>query len=791
MPPTTPSADDQQIDYYGEDASKLAKQCIDDCATDTSRIQRHKSDWLNLLMDRGGEDNHWVTWDQVSDAWVRIPYEGDYGLPPEVPRACTNIFANKVDGIAGILNQSEPAQEWRPGSDDDDDLATAQVCGDIIPVLLDEIGYPELKPVMNKAVTLLDKVAILVHYDPDPKHGEALVQAFRCTGCGKMSLPMDVEEADETCPHCQASADPVCPGCGEPVPDGETCDTCGLEGQGGMEAAVDSQFNPIGVNYPVGKLVGEMLTSFEFSLPPYAKSPHVEDNPYFVAHQRYSEAEFLSTWGQEFKNLITKSSAGSRQNTSQQYADALRSLNSPHTIGNAGRVQGPLVQRVWHDPIETDEFHFPDGLYVALCGDTIIDAGPLPVHDDQGKAIKPAISRTFRRQVGTASGKPPADDLVPLQRMRNLWETVLAMRGLRYAMPTTWVPTTVTIETPSTGMPQGERYYRSHDGQKPTVEQVDAGSQAVYENIDRIDKKMDELSNLNSILQGDRPEGDPTLGEVQRLEDRAYGQFKTPLDELIRFERNLSILALRFARETFWAPRIAKVRGENDQWEISQFTNADLGGNVDVYVNPISAWPKSQLMQQLRMSKAIELGILQPMGDPELQVKVLSDWNLSHMKKSLDVDRKQIARELDRWKHAETPDQIPPPQPPPTINPVMHLHYKTQFLKTEEAEKIRDQNPPVWQAMLAHVQALQLMAQPPAPPPTPGEQKPDGSALHAAVDSGALRPSGSQGTKLGPLVDAGVLHPVGAADAAKKSAGPSIDQLTAHRVLTPASPKPH
>lgn len=778
MPPSPPTNPDvADVDYFGETARQLAKQCIDDCAADSSRVQRHKSDWLNLLFDRGGEDNHWVTWDQVSDAWVRIPYEGDYGLPPEVPRACTNVFSNKIDGVAGILNQSEPAQEWRPSSDDDEDLATAAVCEDIIPTLWDELGYPELKPVLNKAVTLIDKAFFVIHYDPDPKHGESMVQAYRCTSCDKMSLPMDVQDAGDTCPGCGAAANPTCAACGETStdPDAETCEDCGGAVGGGMEAAVDSQFNPIGVNYPVGKLEGEMLTSFEGSLPAYAKSPYVEDNAFFVAHQRYSESEFIATWGQEHKDLVTKSSnAGSGGQTSQQYADALRSLNSPHTVGNAGRVQGPLVQRVWHDPIDTEEFHFPDGLYVALCGDTIIDAGPLPIHDDNQRAIKPIITRIFRRQVGTASGKPPADDLVPLQRMRNLWETVLAMRGLRYAMPTTWVPTTVTIETPSTGMPQGERYYRSHDGQRPTVEQVDAGSQAVYENIDRIDKKMDELSNLNSILQGDRPAGDPTLGEVQRLEDRAFGQFRTALEELTRFEKNLSILALRFARETFWAPRIAKIRGDNDQWEISKFTNADLGGNVDVYVNAVSAWPKSQLMQQLRLQKAVEMGILIPQSDPELQVKVLSDWNLSHLKTSLDADRKQIARELDRWKSAQDPQQIPPPDPPPVINPQMHLHYKTQFLKTETAEDIRKQNPPVWQAMLAHVQALQQMAQPPAPPPeaAPPEQPkgPDGSALHTAIDTGAIKPKPH--TSVPDLVDAGVLHPAGPANGGPPTSGP-------------------
>ena len=766
-----PPNDQADIEYEGDQARELAHRCINACAADHSLDDRHKSDWLNLLMDRGGEDNQWVTWDQMSDAWVRIPHDGDYGLPAEVPRACTNVFGNKMNGIAAILNQSEPAQEWRPASDDDEDMATADVAGDITPALWDEIGYPELKPVINKAVTLIDKVAVLLYYDPDPKYGTELVQAFTCKACGKTSMPMDIEEAGDQCPYCHIEAQSEDPAGGdEPIEN--------------FEAAIDSQANPIGVEYPKGRIKAEFLTSFEFSLPPNAQDPHAENNPYVVVHKRYTEPEFVDTWGAQFKDLAKKSTGKGKQ-TSDQYADAMRSLTSPHaTQGGRGRVEGPLVHRVLHDPIRTDEFNFPDGLYIALCGDQILESGPLPLHDDDDRPIKPIVTRTYARQVGTAAGKPPADDHVPLQRMRNLWETIAAMIGLRYAVPTTFIPTTVTLESPITGLPQPEVWYRSHDGQKPQTESSRADARFCFEMMDRIDTKMDELSNLNSILQGGRPEGDPTLGEIQRLEDRAYGQFKTPLDELIRFERNLSIVLLRFARETFWAPRILKLRGENDQWEVTQFTNADLRGHVDIYVNPISAWPKSQLMQQLRLKTAIEMGIIQPQGDPELQLKVLSDWSLTHLKTSLDVDRKQVARELDKWKAAQEAHEIPPPLAPPAINPAIHLHYKTQFLKTEEAEQVREENFEVWSAMLNHVQQLQIMMQ---PPPDPNAERPDGSAVDAAVESGAITPvEEEQGVGVEDLVAQGVIQPAGAAQA--QGTGPSIDDLTAARVLQPVQP---
>jgi hypothetical protein len=246
------------------------------------------------------------------------------------------------------------------------------------------------------------------------------------------------------------------------------------------------------------------------------------------------------------------------------------------------------------------------------------------------------------------------------------------------------------------------------------------------------------------------------------------------------------------------------VQGENSSWEITQFTQADLTGNVDVNVEASTAWPKSQMMRRASLKEAMEAGVFAVMqNDPELGAKLLEFYDLTEFKPSFDVDRKQIMRELDRWKAATMPEEIVPPNPTVQFLP-LHLQHKKTFLKTEECEALASANAPVYGAMLAHVQQIeQILAQqqaaamaaqqPPPPPGPPG--KGQGGALDDAVKSGALQPKGEDpgpgaGGSLEQAIQSGALQPqdpatVGQPPAAPPPAGPSIDELTASGVLIP------
>jgi hypothetical protein len=797
---TPTSGSDQQAERrpdYGntQKVADLVRRCIDDAQRNTARLERDKQDLQNLQFYRGGADNQWTVWDPNSNSFVPRPYSGEASMPEWVPRCTTNRFGSKVDGITSLLVSATPALQWGPSTDDDEDIAAAEVAQGATDVLLEEIEWARKKREISHLVALTDKVAIVYSYDTDPKYGMGEVQLLQCPKCGTLTTPIEVQDAGEACPQC-----------------GQTEE---------MEDAVDGTANPVTMEYPKGRICADVHTSFEFSLPSSARHMAADANPWVLLHSRMAKEDALRLFGrdQAAREAIEGASGTAKQSHVQRhFADTMRKLSAPRAgtrmgTGNPSDL-GPVVYRLQHDPIEDAEFSFPQGLYAVVIGDHVLDSGPLPLTDGEtGRAIKTVLIRSFRDGFGSQYGKPPADDLVPLQIQRNLVETLILMILMHDAAPRTFVPLSVTLEDEITGQPGQQIRYRSTNGEKPTTDRGVNPPEGLYKQIELIDQTFEELSGMNAVLQGQRPDGDPTLGEVEILKEQGQSAFKCPLDVQVDFEKAQARMLLAIARQSWWSPRFRKVRGENGEWDVQAFSAASLTGNVDVHCDPSSAWPRSPMMQSLRLKRAVELGILMPQQDPELASKLLEQENLAELKPSLDVDRKQVARELDRWKAARTPDEILPPQQPPLINLALHLHLKTMFLRTEEAETLARLNPPVHQAMLAHVMQLQAFQQqeqmqqalmsgavkPPAPPApdsrTPVERG-DSSSLQGAIDSGALKPAGAAtagAPTLDDAVSSGALQPAGVAvaqQAAAAAALPSIDEMVASRALQPLQQRP-
>ena len=409
-------------------------RCKTEAQQNTARADRDRADYLNCLFYRGGVENHWVIWDAGAQTYVQRGHDPSKGgVPPWVPLCCTNKFAVKIDGIAAILNQSQPAQLWAPSTDEDADIATADLCGDAVPVLLDEIGYDALRQQAHKLIALTDKVAFIYSYDADPSYGTATLPNLFCAQCagqagGDPSAytfdPMQLAEAG-------AEGD-VCPECGGP-----------------LEPMIEPETGtPIGNEHPVGKICCSIIPGFEVSTPKGARTTVAKDLPWVMTHSRMQKAEAMRLWPHAKDAIESSAKARSGGALARSYADALPRLAGPRagvdTVVTGGSVpEGPVVYRLFHDPIEDAECgSFPDGAYVIQIGDLVVECGPLPFKDDMGRAIKPVLLRTYASAPGTVFGKPPGDDLQPLQVLENLIHTLLACILLQEAAPTTFIPTT-------------------------------------------------------------------------------------------------------------------------------------------------------------------------------------------------------------------------------------------------------------------------------------------------------------------------------------------------------------
>lgn len=755
----------------------LLERCRRDARNNIARQARDRADLLGLKMVRGGEDNQWLVWDGSANTYVTRPTDGDAGLPEWFFRATSNFLGNKVDGIAAILNQSQPSKNWYATRDDDQSDIAADVCELADPVLLEEIDYPHsLRPRLNKLVTVTNLGALVLTVDTDSKWGTDSLPLLLCQNpdCRQIVNPMDAPNDGDPCPDCGGPLD-FSPDPSDP-----------------------SGMTPLAMDYPKGRFDAELLSSFETSLPKSASTALEDKNPWVATHQRWSVEDAISRWPQ-LRDVLAGNARGGATGkaTEQAYADQMRNIAAPVQPGNTQNVAGtapatgPIIWRLWHDPIDDEDFSFPEGLFLtALEGDDLVlEAGPLPFKDDDGRPFKNLVIRQFVTTPGSPWGHPPADDLVPLQKQLNLAQSLAFLILMHHASPRTFIPSTVTLYDQLTGVPGKNIGYRSMvPGDKPFTEAGQGFPEGLKWFLEFIIQTFDTVSKLNAVLMGERPQGDPTLGEVEILQERGFAAFQEPLEQLVSFEKRLSLKLLWMARQSAWAPRFRRLlNDDNGDWELKQFTGADLEGHVTCDIELASAWPKSPMLTNLRLAKAIELQIVNPM-DPEVQDEYLRQNDLQAFKQSQTVDNEQIARQLEQWEQATDPAAITPPELWWRLD--LHLFRKTQFLKSERFDTFRQQNAPVAQAMIQHVLMIQTMLQPAPMPAEPGTG--DKGTLAAARSSGALTPAGSPGSK-GALQNAkktGALQPAGTRQAKtahdRRQAGPSVKDLLTIGAMTPA-----
>jgi hypothetical protein len=120
---------------------------------------------------------------------------------------------------------------------------------------------------------------------------------------------------------------------------------------------------------------------------------------------------------------------------------------------------------------------------------------------------------------------------------------------------------------------------------------------------------------------------------------------------------------------------------------------------------------------------------------------------------------------------------------PAVDNLALHAFFKQLWLKSEEAEEAQRTRPQVYAAMLAHLRHIHLLM---APPPAAGGGVPDGSAVSAAVESGAMRPApgpARPGAALTAAVQTGALRPAA-------RSGRSLNEMVDAGALRPVPARP-
>lgn len=644
----------------------------------------------------------WITYNTANRQWG--PRKT---LKKWVPQPVTNKFATHANTIIQVLRAKPPTVTALPSSDAPDDVATAEITNAVLPSIYDEAGADEARWILAPWLTLTGNAFLHVCYDNSPAHGMAFVQNLQCTVCGT-TVPPDQAPEDGSCP------------------------TCGPEQPTLMMPATDPAGEPMGEEFPRGKLRMEVFSPFEVFVDMEARS--MNEVQELLVRRRYTADEVLARWG---KKIEPNSKSGdSRGGSSQSLLRALAYAAGSDTAawgqgtGNEKDI-GVTVDFMWKRPCKD----FPEGIEAVFANDELLNEDTveqgISYRDKEGKPRWPWRHVTFDKVPGRFWAKTPMDDVAPLQEQRNRIESLVELIIRRSANPVWLAPNNIGFDDISGEPGQVLRYNYLQQGQKPERIPGDNVPTTVIAWLEKKDADMEEAAGTYEVLKGSAPSGITAGTALRLLLDRAVTRF-TPVIEVMERQWADATLDLVETLRQFGADeRVARLTGPGKTWEIRAFSGADFTGSVDMRAEAGSAVPKNTVGNQAAIQDLQSIGAIDMMN-PETRYNVLEQYGQTSLMGTADDDLKHAQRE--EWDFFEKGEV--PVLDPIIDNSVVHLmSHKRRALKSDFKEL-----PPAMQAIWKlHLQEHQMvvMAQM-APAPAPGQEEGDGG------DQGGPEPTSPQ-----------------------------------------------
>ena len=608
----------------------------------TSRWEFERPWYENIMMYLGKQ---W--WDYDRRLGVFRPRL----MKPWVPKPVTNMLAATADSIISTVGKIDPQVDFRPATNQQEDITTAEICGRVLEIAKEEVDFEQIRYELVPWVVLTGNGFLYQYYSKSREYGMVKIPNQMCTLCGQESSPAEIQSNQGMCPKCGAN---------QQFTPGQTFE-----------------------EYPKGKLVAEVLSPFEI----YAdmEAGRIELSPYVMRVRSWNIQHAKNLWPEK----ATEMKADSRGDMTQMYLERLAYTGSSKADtalsgygGAAGKDPRVTIYEVYIRPTQ----ELPDGLYAVMAGDLLVEKGPIPYHDSEGNPIIPITHFKYKQVPGRLWGKTPIDDLVPKQRQRNELESFIMLIINRMAAPGWFLP----INSGAANM-SGEPGWvqeintAATGGALPIAQQGVNIPVSVTNLLEKYDSEFEELGKTFNIIKGEAPRGVSAYSALQLLDERGQAGFA---DIFLNFQfgwKRWAGYVLDIFREYANDDRIRAFTDEVGKWAIEKFRGSDLTGKVNVSVETGILAPRSQVARRAVIEQALNLGIMNPQ-DPQVSYQILRMFGIPELAPGdLDIDIKEAAWENDMLLQT---GQIRPPKN--YDNHLVHAESHRKFLLSPKFKELQE-----------------------------------------------------------------------------------------------------
>lgn len=280
----------------------------------------------------------------------------------------------------------------------------------------------------------------------------------------------------------------------------------------------------------------------------------------------------------------------------------------------------------------------------------------------------------------------------------------------------------------------------------------------VVQEAERLLLDFEDISGQHQVSKGQVPPGVTAATAISFLQEQDESMLSTTFGSIEEGFEKIGYQTLCYVKQYWDTPRIVKVVGRDNQFNVITFQGSDLRDNTDIRVEAGSALPTSKSAKQALLMDLMGQGFI----PPEKGLELMEVGGVQRLYEEIQIDSAQATRE--NMKMSAVTDQmmeqylmtfigepdpmtgqpslVDPntgqplvdlmtgqPMPPPLIVPVnsydnhqIHIQVHNNFRKTQEFENFEPRIKALFEEHVnQHMMALSMMPGAPSPENMPPE----------------------------------------------------------------------
>lgn len=424
---------------------------------------------------------------------------------------------------------------------------------------------------------------------------------------------------------------------------------------------------------------------------------------------------------------------------SLQYESRINNMNSNSQgfMGGSPQVneKNTAVEMVYY---QKKSKKYPQGRMLVVANGVLLEDKELPVGEI------PFIKFDDVLAPGKFYSEAIATHLIPVQDQYNQVITKRAKWTNLLLAGKYLVPRGSGLTQESMNDQSGEviEYDPIPNGAPPMAMQIPVIPSYAYNEEASLERMFNDIAGINEVSRGqtltspNAPTAAMALQFMQQQDETRIGvQCRRNELGLAQFFK----LVLMYVGKYYQTPRLLKIAGNNNSYQVKEFTGADLMDNYDVKVIEGSSVPTSPYAKKEEVLTYYKAGLLGDPSDPKVRektVKMLEFGDVAETWQDQGLDANQFRRIKDSIKQG-TPTEINE-----FDNHMYICEELNRFRKSDEYSELAPESQQLlMETMHAHMDAM-INAQMPPPPGVnaPPIQMPEGMAPGGGGAPGGMPP---------------------------------------------------